>query len=177
MSGFTFRGVHSSAFGIVTQDQGRVILPPGREERISIPGRSGYYDGVSPGVYGEREENVRCAFKCPAGKTVPEVCREIAYWLSGAGRLSYDKEPDKYYNARLTGGPPMEQHLKWGSFELTWSCNPPFAYGPAATVPLAMGANPIAYRGTAPAPCLIVLRNPSREAAQTVTITAVKRSV
>lgn len=177
MSGFTFRGVHSSAFGICTQDQSRAILPPGREEKIVIPGRSGYYGGGSPGVYDERVESVHCAFKCPAGRTVPEMCREIAYWLSGEGRLSYDKEPDKHYNARLTGAPPMEQHLKWGSFDLTWTCNPPFALGRTVTQPLTMGANPVAYRGTAPAPCLIVLRNLSREVAQTVTITAVKRSV
>lgn len=177
MSGFTFRGVHSSAFGICTQDQNRAILPPGREEKIVIPARSGYYGGGSPGVYDERVESLHCSFKCPSGKTVPEMCREIAYWLSGEGRLSYDKEPDKHYNARLTGAPPMEQHLKWGSFDLTWTCNPPFALGRTVTQPLTMGANPVAYRGTAPAPCLIVLRNLSQEAAQTVTITAVKRSV
>ena len=128
MSGFTFRGVHSSTYGICTQDQERAILPPGRDERIVIPGRSGYYDGP-PGVYDERVESLHCAFTCPPGKTVPEMCREIAYWLSGEGRLSYDKEPDKHYNARITGSPPMEQHLKWGSFDLTWSCNPPFALG------------------------------------------------
>ena len=136
MSGFTFRGVHSSVYGICTQDQERAILPPGRDERIVIPGRSGYYDGP-PGVYDERVEGLHCAFKC---------------------------------------SPPMEQHLKWGSFDLTWSCNPPFALGRTVTQPLTMGANPIAYRGTAPAPCLIVLRNLSQTSASTVTITAVKRS-
>lgn len=175
MSGFSFRGVHSSVYGICTQDQERAILPPGRDERIVIPGRSGYYDGP-PGVYDERVEGLHCSFKCPPGKTVPEMCREIAYWLSGEGRLIYDKEPDKHYNARLTGSPPMEQHLKWGSFDLTWSCNPPFALGRTVTQPLTMGSNPIAYQGTAPAPCLIVLRNLSQANASTVTITAVKRS-
>lgn len=177
MSGFTFRGVHSSVFGICSQDQSRSILPPGREEKIVIPGRSGYYGGGGPGVYDERVENLHCSFKCPSGKTVPEMCREIAYWLSGEGRLIYDKEPDKHYNARLTGAPPMEQHLKWGSFDLAWTCNPPFALGRTVTQPLAMGSNPMAYRGTAPAPCLIVLRNLSQTDASTITITAVKRSV
>ena len=102
MSGFSFRGVHSSVYGICTQDQERAILPPGRDERIVIPGRSGYYDGP-PGVYDERVEGLHCSFKCPPGKTVPEMCREIAYWLSGEGRLIYDKEPDKHYNARPPG--------------------------------------------------------------------------
>jgi len=50
MSGFTFRGTHSSDFGIHTVYQSRTILPPRREGKIAIPGRSGYYDGVAGGV-------------------------------------------------------------------------------------------------------------------------------
>lgn len=176
MSGFSFRGVHSSAFGIHTQDQSRSILPPPREARITIPGRSGYYSGIAAGVYDERVETVLCSFKCPQGKTVPGICREIAYWLSGTGRLIYDKEPDKYYTAHITGGPPMEQHLKYGQFTLTWSFNPPFALGKTVTLPVHSGENPIAYQGTADTPCVIVLRNPSKTNVQTVTITAIKRS-
>lgn len=177
VSGFSFRGRHSNEFGIFTQDQSRMILPPRREGRIVIPGRSGWYDGAAPGVYDERVESVLCSFKRPAGHTVPELCREIAGWLSGVGRLIYDKEPDKYYMARLAGGPPMAQHLKYGEFTLTWSCNPPFAFGRTVTHPIASGENRIGYRGTAETPCVIVLNNQSGAEAQTVTITAVKRSV
>ncbi len=176
MSGFSFHGVHSSTFGIYTQDQARTILPARREGKITIPGRSGSYEGVRGNVYDERLETILCAFKCPAGKTVPEICREIAYWLSGSGRLSYDKEPDKHYMASLSGAPPMAQHLKYGEFTLTWSCNPPFALGRTVTQPIATGENPVAYRGTAETPCLIVLRNPSLANVLNVTITAIKRS-
>lgn len=175
MSGFTFRGKHSSQFGIHTVDQSRVILPPRREGRIAIPGRSGYYDGVSGDVYDERQEAVLCAFACPKGRSVPELCREIAYWLSGSGRLSYDKEPDKYYTARLSGAPPMAQHLKYGEFTLTWSCNPPFAFGKTVSAPIRKGENAVAYAGTAPTPCVIVLRSVSQSGAANITITAIKR--
>lgn len=175
MSGFTFRGKHSSVFGIHTVDQARTISPPRREGRITIPGRSGYYDGVSGGVYDERQEVILCAFACPKGRTVPEVCREIAYWLSGAGPLVYDKEPDKYYTARLSGAPPMAQHLKYGEFTLTWSCNPPFAFGRTVSVPIRKGKNAIDYAGTAPTPCVIVLRNVSQSSTANITITAIKR--
>jgi len=154
-----------------------MILPPRREGKITIPGRSGAYDGVAGNVYDERAEGILCAFKCPTGHTVPEMCREIAYWLSGAGRLIYDKEPDKHYMARLTGGPPMEQHLKYGTFTLTWTCNPPFAFGRTVTQLIRSGENRVEYRGTAETPCVIILRNPSGTDAQTVTITAIKRSV
>ena len=115
MSGFSFRGIHSSRFGIFTQDTSRTILPPRREGKVIIPGRSGYHDGLAGAVYDERAETIHCAFKCPSGKAVPEMCREIAYWLSGTGRLAYDKEPDKYYMAHISGGPPMAQHLRYGS--------------------------------------------------------------
>lgn len=175
MSGFTFRGTHSSTFGIYTQDQSRTILPSRREGKLAIPGRSGYYDGAPQGVYDERVEVVLCSFKCPQGGTVPEMCREIAYWLSGTGRLVYDKEPDKYYSAHVSGGPPMAQHLKYGEFTLTWSYNPPFAYGRTVTQPIASGENRVAYRGTAEAPCVIVLKNLSGADVQNVTITAIKR--
>lgn len=176
MSGFSFKGVHSSKFGIYTQDQSRTLLPPKREGKITIPGRSGYYDDVGA-VYNERAESVLCSFVCPEGKTVPEVCREIAYWLSGSGRLIFDREPDKYYLARLSGGPPMSQHLKYGEFTITWSYNPPFAFGKTITEPLKNGENVIDYQGTAEASCVIVIRNTSETDISNVTITAIKRSV
>ena len=177
MSGFSFKGVHSSKFGIYTQDTSRAILPPRREGKVAIPGRSGYYSGAAGNVYGERSEAVHCSFKCPNGKTVPEVCREIAYWLSGTGRLVYDKEPDKHYMAHISGGPPMVQHLKYGEFDLTWDYNPPFAFGRTVTQEIATGENPVAYQGTAETPCMIVLRNVSKADVLNVTITAIKRRV
>ena len=176
MSGFSFRGRHSSEFGIYTQDQNRVLLPPRREGKTIIPGRSGYYDDVGA-VYNERVESILCKFVRPEGKTVAEVCREVAYWLSGSGSLVFDKEPDKHYTARLSGAPPMAQHLKYGEFTLTWSCNPPFAFGKTVTLPISSGENAIDYQGTAETPCVIVLRNMSAKNVVNVSITAIKRSV
>lgn len=176
MSGFSFRGVHSSTFGIYTKDQGKILLPPRREGKLTIPGRSGYYDDVGA-VYDERVESVLCSFVRPEGKTVPQVCREVAYWLSGSGRLIFDNEPDKYYIARITGAPPMAQHLKYGEFTLTWSYNPPFAMGETITQQIADGENVVDYKGTAETPCMIVLRNASAADIVTVSITAIKRRV
>lgn len=176
MKGFTFRGIHSREFGIFAQDQERILIPSRREGRILIPGRSGYHDGVLKRAYDERVESTVCGFVKPQGMTVPEACREISYWLSGVGRLTFDKEPDKYYTAQLSGAPPMEQHLHYGKFTLTWSCNPPFAFGRTVTEPIHSGSNPVAYRGTAETPCVIVLRNTSARDVQNITITAVRRS-
>lgn len=176
MRGFTFKGVHSSTFGISTQDQSRILLPPRREGRLTIPGRSGYFDGMLSTVYDERAEEILCGFVKPRNMTISEACRAIAYWLSGSGRLIYDKEPDKFYQARLSGAPPMEQHLHYGTFTLTWSCNPPFAMGRTVSVPIQTGRNVIEYRGTAETPCIILLRNNSTRNVQNLRITAIKRS-
>lgn len=71
----------------------------------------------------------------------------------------------------------MVQHLKYGEFTLTWSYNPPFAFGRTVTLPIHSGENPIRYAGTAETPCVIVLRNLSDADAANITLTAVKRSV
>ena len=71
----------------------------------------------------------------------------------------------------------MSQHLKYGEFTITWSYNPPCAFGKTITEPLKNGENVIDYQGTAEAPCVIVLRNTSETDISNVTITAIKRSV
>ena len=177
MSGFSSGASIVANSGFIHRTRAGSFLPPRREGKVVIPGRSGYYDGVAgmSTTSGPRLFIVRSNAR--AGKTVPEVCREIAYWLSGTGRLVYDKEPDKYYTARISGGPPMAQHLKYGEFDLTWNYNPPFALGRTVTQPIASGENLVDYQGTAETPCIIVLRNLSDADVLTVTITAIKRSV
>ena len=71
----------------------------------------------------------------------------------------------------------MAQHLKYGEFDLTWSYNPPFAFGRTVTQPITSGENAVAYRGTAETPCIIVLKNLSTANVLNITITAIKRSV
>ncbi len=100
--------------------------------------------------------------RLPGGKDRPGGVPEIAYWLSGSGRLIFDREPDKYYLARLSGGPPMSQHLKYGEFTITWSYNLPFAFGKTITEPLKNGENVIDYQGRRRRPlCVIKVRNTS----------------
>lgn len=41
----------------------------------------------------------------------------------------------------------MSQHLKYGEFTITWSYNPPFAFGKTITEPLKNGENVIDYQG------------------------------
>ena len=82
MSGFSFKGVHSSKFGIYTQDQSRTLLPPKREksrspgapaitttsERFITSGPRASF--VRSSARRERPSR-RCAGKLPIGSQAP----------------------------------------------------------------------------------------------------------
>ena len=52
--------------------------------------------------------------------------RDVAHWLSGQGRLIFDDEPDKVYNASLTEYVGIEQiHLlPIAGVSITFDCQP-----------------------------------------------------
>lgn len=151
-----------------------VLTPTKRPRKVQIPMRSGMYDFGAQN-WEERTVRIECTLERKASRS---ELREIAGALSRKSQLRLWDEPDKYYLVELYDPAEILDYYdeSMRDFTLIFVCEP-FAFGPVTTVPLAMGSNLIAYRGTAPAPCLIVLRNLSQETAQTVTITAVKRSV
>lgn len=149
------------------------FLPPKRERKISIPGRSGSYD-YGAKSWDERTLRVECRLMNQISKA---EFREIVYILSKKNRLRLWNEPDKYYMAELyDSADVMDYYLEsMRDFELTFVCEP-FAYGSILTVPLASGRNRVNYGGTAETPAVIVLRNASDDEIANVTITAIKRS-
>lgn len=157
-TGFTYRNRHSSEFNIVCDPESRVLLPEKRRERITIPGRDGSYV-FSRGNFEERREQFTCYYLPDGNRTTAQVAREIAAWLAEDGELSFDSEPDKFYMASFRGDAPMQQHLRYGEFELEFTYNPPFALSALKTIPIHTGSNPIEYHGTAPAPAKLTLTN------------------
>lgn len=149
------------------------FLPPKRERKISIPGRSGSYD-YGAKSWDERTLRVECRLMNQITKA---EFREIIYLLSNKNRLRLWNEPDKYYMAELyDSADVLDYYLEsMRDFELTFVCEP-FAYGSILTVPLASGRNRVSYGGTAETPAVIVLKNTSETEATNVTITAIKRS-
>ena len=149
------------------------FLPPKRERKLSIPGRSGAYD------YGAKNwEERTLRIECSLMRRITKAeFREIVYILSKKNRLRIWNEPDKYYVAELyDSADVMDYYLEsMREFELTFVCDP-FAYGSILTVPLASGRNQVNYGGTAETPAVIVLKNTSETEATNVTITAIKRS-
>lgn len=148
------------------------FLPPKRERKITIPGRSGSYDYGS-NAWDERMLRLECTLMRQITKA---EFREIVYLLSGKNRLRLWNEPDKYYVAELYDSEEVMDYYaeSMREFELTFVCEP-FAYGQTVTKAITSGRNAVKYGGTAETPTVITLRNTSGAAATNVTITAVKR--
>lgn len=150
-----------------------VFLPPKRHRKLEIPGRSGAFD-YGAKDWGERTIRLDCRLTRQISKS---GFREIVYLLSKKGRIRLWNEPDKYYIGELYDQADVQDFYleSMREFELVFTCEP-FAYGETKTLPLSDGRNAVAYRGTADAPCTIVLKNISESDIINVTITAIQRS-
>lgn len=176
MIGFTFRGRHSSEFNIGCRSIDRSAIPERRKYELVIPHRSGTRE-IPSDVYDKRKISVEIA--AVFEETFEEFrikIRELAYWLSGTGELSFDDEPDKKYTASLYDAIPLQQILLQPKavVEITFDCQP-FAFSDVISLPIKMGKNEIDYKGTAKTPTKIILRNTSDSSAENISITVTKR--
>lgn len=171
-SSFTFDGHNSlEEWGIFCTHHD-TIMPPKRQRRQAIPGRDGSYDYGAQN-YDDRLVRLTCELVEP---TTRAGFREIAYRLSHKGKLVLWDEPDKHYIGELYDAAELE-NIAGGlirKFELNFTCEP-FAYHETVSRPLISGVNPVEYRGTARAPCVIRIDNPNSYAVSNITITATKR--
>ena len=174
-TGFTYRGVHSSDYHIVCDPSTRQILPEKRRMYTEIPGRSGSHMQTD-GTYSDKVEEFHCYFtNLNDAKTISELAREIALWLSADGQLCFDNEPDKFYDAFYMGAPPMEKHLRHGAFDLTFGYSPPFAYTAqqSLTKDITSEATPLVVPvlGSAATPVRLYIRNTGNTTIQNIRIT------
>lgn len=170
---FSFGSYNSLADWGIRAVKYDVLTPAKRPRKVQIPMRSGMYDFGAQN-WEERTVRIECTLE---RKISRGELREIAGALSRKSQLRLWDEPDKYYMGELYDPAEILDYYDEAmrDFTLSFVCEP-FALGPVIAAPLTMGSNSIAYQGTAPSPCLIVLRNLSQTNASTVTITAVKRS-
>lgn len=174
MIGFTFRGKHCfNDYGIVMRSKDRTVLPSKRKRQTEIPLRHGLYE-FEGATYDERVIQVECFLDGGSGPELRRKIRRIALWLSEPGRLSFDDEPELYYQARIYSAIPLEQTLAVGTFTLLFECQP-FARGESASTSATITANGqkvgIPYQGTQPAGCRIVLKNTGTAAVGGITLT------
>lgn len=127
LGGFTFKGIHSSAFGVRETPGDRVLSPLKRRSLIEIPGRSTAII-QEDGGYNARVESIICSYARQPDISLQRQVRLIAGWLDGVGELSFDYEPEMHYNAFLSSAPPTVKMLEYATFELEFTINHPFAY-------------------------------------------------
>lgn len=171
--GLRFNGTHSSDLGVYWKSLNRELLPARRIRRYTIPGRDGYYD-VEAGDFDNRIISGTILLLCDDISELREKARSAAQWLAGGGRLVFDDEPDKAYIAKVVDAVDLEQLLRSGRCNISFDCQP-FALGKTVTLPIGSGVNLLAYAGTAPAPCLITLRNDTGYTINNVTITVTRK--
>lgn len=170
--GFTYRGTHSSKYGVFCVDSSRSLAPAANTSSIRIPGRSGTFD-QSDGTWGTREETYNCIWRKPKDMTAPQLIREIAGWLGYPGELVFDSEPNLRYRGKVISAPPIERHLASGDFSFVFEANHPFAYeAPIDMFFQVTNQNPIILPtgGTVSAPVRLIIRNTGTTTIRTLSI-------
>lgn len=172
--GFTFKGVHSSVYGVFETPDSRVLSPSKRRTLITIPGRNTAFV-QEDGGYDSRVESISCSFaqQTLPGASLQRQVRLIAGWLSGIGELTFDYEPEMHYNAFLSGAPPTVKHLQYAQFSLEFTINHPFAYETAISKVFAVtDETPIAIQaeGTVETPIRIFIKNAGSAAVNNLVI-------
>ncbi len=174
--GFTFKGIHSSTFGVFETPQERVLSPKKRRTLITIPGRSTAFI-QEDGGYDVRNESIVCSF---AQETLPDVnlqrqVRLIAGWLSGEGELTYDYEPEMHYHAFLADAPPTIKDLQFAQFTLNFTCNHGFAYETAISKAQSAVTNntkiKVEASGTIETPIRMIIKNTGSTTVNNLAIT------
>ena len=161
LGGFTFKGVHSSVYGVRETPSSRVLSPRKRRNLIEIPGRSASFI-QEDGGYEARQESILCSYAKQEGVDLQLQVRRIAGWLNGVGELTFDYEPTMHYNAFLTSAPPTVKMLEFAQFALDFTITHPFAYETAVQQKQSISNNEtveVVTNGTVETPVRIIIKN------------------
>lgn len=177
LGGFTFKGVHSSTYGVFETPESRVLLPQKRRTLIEIPGRSEAFI-QEDGSYEPRVESISCSYIPKEGENLQRQVRLIAGWLSGIGELTYDYEPEMHYKAFLSSAPPTVKDIamEYATFDLEFTCNHAFAYESAKQEHVTVKAGTpfvIPAEGTVSTPVRIVIENVGTKAVRNLIVSAI----
>lgn len=161
--GFTFKGVHSSVYGVYETPESQVLLPQKRRTLIEIPGRSEAFI-QEDGGYNSRVESISCSYIPKEGESLQRQVRLIAGWLSGVGELTFDYEPEMHYKAFLSSAPPTvkQMAMQYAQFTLEFTMNHPFAYETAKELRFQIGSGDsiiLNTEGTISTPVRIIIKN------------------
>lgn len=161
LGGFTFKGTHSSVYGVRETPSSRVLSPLKRRSLIEIPGRSNSFI-QEDGGYESRKESILCSYAKQEGVDLQLQVRLIAGWLDGVGELTFDYEPTMHYNAYLSSPPPTVKMLEFAQFTLDFTITHPFAYETAVQQKQFIGTNKtvqLITDGTTKTPFRLIIKN------------------
>ena len=161
LGGFTFKGVHSSYYGVRETPSSGVLSPLKRRSLIEIPGRSNSFI-QEDGGYESRKESILCSYAKQEGVDLQRQVRLIAGWLDGVGELTFDYEPTMHYNAYLSSPPPTVKMLEFAQFTLDFTITHPFAYETAVQQKQFIGTNKtvqLITDGTTKTPFRLIIKN------------------
>lgn len=168
LGGFTFKGKHSSVYGVRETPQSRVLSPLKRRSLITIPGRSNPII-EEDGGYEPRVEGILCSYAAQQDVNIREQVRQIALWLDGVGELTFDYEPTLHYTAYLSSPPPTAIMLEYAQFQLEFTITPPFAYESAIQEEFYVGGSEFSRNiyidttGTMATPLHLTIKNNTTE--------------
>lgn len=161
LGGFTFKGIHSSVYGVRETPSSQVLSPLKRRSLINIPGRSNSFI-QEDGGYEARQESILCSYAAQEGVSLQQQVRKIAGWLNGVGELTFDYEPTMHYNAYLSSPPPTVKMLEFAQFTLDFTITHPFAYETAVQLIQYISNNEtveVVTNGTVETPVRIIIKN------------------
>lgn len=105
--GFTYKGIHSDDKGITVETINNPILPAIKTISYTPQWQHGTMDySFLEGKYFYEDKIVEMLLKIRAD-TISDLyskCKDMALWLTGAGKLVFDEKPDRYYSARVLQG-------------------------------------------------------------------------
>jgi phage-related protein len=146
---FSWKGVLASSKGIVVERQAQYIRPAQRQDKVSIPGRSGSLHLVQGNwpVY----ETVLYSPGCWLAPAVD--AQSVADYLSGEGLVIFGSMQERAYQARLVNQIPftrLDETAGYAGFSPIFECEP-LAYQsvPAADLTITNSGSVISNPGTA----------------------------
>jgi predicted phage tail component-like protein len=158
--GFTYRGVHSSTYGIeIISVGGRSILPGIFSKNFTVPSMHGqHYFGFR---FDKRELDIDILLNSSTLEEFRQKNRDLADWLNpmdGEGILIFDDEPDVKYMAVMTNAQDWDQTRSFGTSLLRFICPDPFVYSLTPTVHnFSSGSFGVANNGNMEAPPIITI--------------------
>lgn len=105
-SGFTFKGIHSSKFGITAKTKSRPALPEMKYSSVESPLIDGVYDFSAANEYGhafynDRFFEIQIQAAADNLRELDKKVSKIAVWLKGSGELQFDDMPLVKFNCSV----------------------------------------------------------------------------